>query len=613
MPTLGNLNMDTTETSRSAYHALSKDRGEIRLLHILPAEDESTPIHCTLSTASLEGFDMDTPDMEVIDHHHGSRPRYEALSYAWGTVYHQDSIYIEEQPKLVTVSLYEALQHLRHTARERVMWIDAVCIDQSSLEERSHQVGMMSDIFSRALNTTIWLGKGSDECALAMKMLERMGGDSDLHLNPALTPHVEIEDESLLSTRVVAGMERFFCAPWWSRVWTLQEYVLSRQTTFQCGPFLLDGQVLQNACNVWYRHTNLDLCCRHFTQNHADRQNLYLYQGRLADVVFVRAFFNTLRLPQIIGRFLTRLVTDPRDKIYGMLGLARGIYEKAVVADYSKSTEEVFESVTIQMIQHTGSLEVLSGQPSSSLSLLDLPSWVPDWTVPYDNDLQHGAFKDWVINLHLYNANKDAIATLTVLRPGCIWLNGITVDEIKMCADFDSHLDNLKLVASMYDSATKTGDVNCCVSNFWSTMRGSIKRDADDNGDMYVRQPTDQDCDSALFAKLVAWMVKPIREMLQDGSADADIASFMHVFSCVSAGRRFAITKGGRLAWCPGPCQKGDTVAVLAGGTVPFILRKASNSQHRLLGDAYVHGIMDGEAVEEMYRVGSGWEHITLV
>src|SRR5690242_5751014 len=466
--------MDTAEISGSAYRALSEDRREIRLLHILPAEDESIPIHCTLSTACLEDLDMDITEMEGIDHHHGIIPRYEALSYAWGTVYHQDPIYIEEQPTFVTVRLYEALQHLRLTAQERVMWIDAVCIDQSSLEERSYQVGMMSDIFSRAFNTTVWLGKGSDECAFAMKVLERMGGDSDLHLDPALTPHVEIEAETFLSTRVVAGLQRFFCDPWWSRVWTLQEYVLSRHTTFQCGPFLLDGQVLRNACYVWYRHTSLYLCCRHFIHNHADWQNLHLYQGRLADVVFVRAFFNTLRLPQIIGRFLTRLVTDPRDKIYGMLGLARGSYEKAVVADYSKSTEEVFESVTIQMIQHTGSLEVLSSQPSSSHSLLYLPSWVPDWTVPYDNDLRHGAFKDWVFYLHLYNACKDAIATLTVLRPGCILLNGITVDEIKMCADFESHLDNLKLITSMYDSATKTGDVNSCVSNFWSTMRGSI-------------------------------------------------------------------------------------------------------------------------------------------
>lgn len=82
-----------------------------------------------------------------------------------------------------------------------------------------------------------------------------IGSNMELHLDPALKPHVEVEAEMLLLTRVIADLNRFFSDPWWSHVWTLQEYRLCSRTTFQCGSFSLDRLVLESVLAVWYGHT----------------------------------------------------------------------------------------------------------------------------------------------------------------------------------------------------------------------------------------------------------------------------------------------------------------------------------------------------------------------
>jgi hypothetical protein len=70
-------------------------------------------------------------------------------------------------------------------------------------------------------------------------------------------------------------------------------------------------------------------------------------------------------------------------------------------------------------------------------------------------------------------------------------------------------------------------------------------------------------------------------------------------FNCLATDRRFPVTEKGYMGWCPENCIPGDFVTVLEGGPVPIILRPtAGDEQYVVVGDAYIHGIMDGEAFD---------------
>lgn len=128
---------------------LNSESGEIRILTLLPGEQYS-PIHCTLSTVSLSTLLW--------------RPEYDALSYAWGDAYHRRNIILDGNEHAVTYNLEVALQHLRHRREKRLLWIDALCINQADVIERSEQVSMMGDIFSSARTVYLWIGE-ADQCS----------------------------------------------------------------------------------------------------------------------------------------------------------------------------------------------------------------------------------------------------------------------------------------------------------------------------------------------------------------------------------------------------------------------------------------------------------------
>lgn len=103
-----------------------------------------------------------------------STKEFEALSYAWGSTKKLVDVYVGEtgcQTIQVTRNLADALPYLRHQEKPRVLWIDAICVNQQDLGERSSQVKRMPDIYSKATRV-VWLGLESKDSALALKCAE---------------------------------------------------------------------------------------------------------------------------------------------------------------------------------------------------------------------------------------------------------------------------------------------------------------------------------------------------------------------------------------------------------------------------------------------------------
>ena len=135
----------------SVYHPLDSTKREIRLV-TLKAGAEPDQLACQLMSVSLNGSTS-----------------YYALSYVWGDPNDRESIFLNGHAFEVTHNLAIALRYLRNPRDDRVFWIDAICIDQRNLDERSAQVRIMKDIYQSAEKVVSWLGERDDSSEAAQE------------------------------------------------------------------------------------------------------------------------------------------------------------------------------------------------------------------------------------------------------------------------------------------------------------------------------------------------------------------------------------------------------------------------------------------------------------
>jgi hypothetical protein len=164
----------------------------IRLIRLLPSKTERAPIRCQLIDYSLQDL--------------GRRTHlYEALSYVWGDPNVTRPILIDEHSLPVTINLYGALLRLRHCSWERIIWVDAVCINQSKREEKEQQILLMAEIYGQANSVVVWLGEAADNSDQALEEIRLAGGKL-----PTNSSNKEATENA-----VVALLQR----PWFRRIW----------------------------------------------------------------------------------------------------------------------------------------------------------------------------------------------------------------------------------------------------------------------------------------------------------------------------------------------------------------------------------------------------------
>ena len=177
------------------YPPLPSEGDNIRLLCLLPNEDKAAPLQCHLRNYSLQKL--------------GPRTHlYEALSYVWGNPRETLPICVGKDQFPVTVNLHAALSRLRDHSFERIIWVDAVCINQKSLEEQGQQVQLMAKIYSNAHRVIVWLGKEAVDTKGALE-------DIRLVANKELT---ERSKKEMNQQAILNLLQR----PWFQRIWVRQ-------------------------------------------------------------------------------------------------------------------------------------------------------------------------------------------------------------------------------------------------------------------------------------------------------------------------------------------------------------------------------------------------------
>jgi hypothetical protein len=178
-------------SNQYVYSALQDDK-HIWLLRLSPS---SNPLD------RLEGSLFEYPLSDI-----GAQTQlYEALSYTWGPPEKQHSIWIDDKELTVTANCHAALQKLRDCFIERILWVDAICIDQGSLGERAKQVQLMAEVYYKARQVIVWLGEATPETDEAIECIRAAAQRED-----TATGKNDPTPQSIISL-----LER----PWFRRVW----------------------------------------------------------------------------------------------------------------------------------------------------------------------------------------------------------------------------------------------------------------------------------------------------------------------------------------------------------------------------------------------------------
>jgi hypothetical protein len=187
------------------YSLLSPGNDSIRLLRLIPNEDENADVQCELFEYSLSNSCKGTH-------------LYSALSYVWGDPHEQLPIFINGHSSNVTVNLRAALLRLRNHSMERILWVDAICIDQANQEEKQHQIQSMAKIYGQADGVIVWLGEGADDSDLALEEIRVAGGRKSKNLL----------DNERIKPAVLALLQR----SWFRRIWVWEQALDNIRTNY---------------------------------------------------------------------------------------------------------------------------------------------------------------------------------------------------------------------------------------------------------------------------------------------------------------------------------------------------------------------------------------------
>jgi hypothetical protein len=569
--------------------------GHIRLLHIEAGYDEQ-PLYCRLVSASLT-----------------CSPSYEALSYTWGTTEKDSPITCGGLQLFITQNLHEALRYLRQPDRERVMWADALCINQDNDSERTEQVLMMREIYANASHVVIWLGKDTREDKVAFSMLNRFQemfskyGQIDYGTIENIKYSLGFPDSN---SEEWSALVKLFQRPWFQRIWAIQEAVMARQATVACGSLTVGWDLIVQVARAVRKNGVMGA---YEIEGHAPGLYSAVVIGNLR-LARERQPIESWKLLNLLRLTRNYQATDLRDKIFALIGIITDIDEVGLGVDYSKSIEKVYGALAIHSLVVQKTLVGLSNAGvCSSPGIPKLPSWVPDWS--HNNDRRFN-----LATGERFRAAGDSQPTLSISADEKILvIRGFVVDTLTHVSIGHRKVDDINCNATL-----KTEQAKKCL-----TLKRSME-----NGDAMLKSafrfPEGQTCDDALWRTLCCDLT-PLGKRLtedyrigyqyfrmwidatgEDGIIDpakldkdfigkniAETMPYLHGAQIFSIGRCLCVTAGGYMGRVPYGSAVGDVICILLGGNVPFVIRECGEGCFRLIGECYIHGIMDGEAMKQ--------------
>ncbi|CZR67724.1 uncharacterized protein PAC_17623 [Phialocephala subalpina] len=690
--------LTTIPNDRNFYKPLNPAKHDIRLLVLWPTQYwNGCDPRCCLVRTSL------TNDTS----------RYDALSYCWGDLNDTKSIKIEHTEEFtfnrrltdgldqyargyqrdpstdtdewfdqsqqlgtwldrlpdkgkyvsdfhVTTSLYNYLKR-KPVNTPHLLWVDAVCINQSDLHERSHQIEYMREIYKRAFTVIIWLGNeasGDDPnilwemeelCLSCTRFSDRLNSVRSANVRltvdeflgsqqtSTFVPHfLKFYYEDGPITETLRGYYervcKFFSHPWFRRIWVLQEVRNSQRKIVS----------QENQGGLWRSITSAAQFSQQlFNSLMVEDSGKHSY---LPDI-WNEIVYGNEPIPLLVLVFGTREfgATDPRDKLLALLGIAAETsclesLPTEIRAGYCQTKTQFYTDFTSWLITLQMSLDVLSAVfhpqqidvPHGSIENT-LPSWVPDYNgriPPAGMTIGFSA---------KYRASDDRpVRRYGTNQPGMLRLEGVEIGRLSdliagefcgqplnsdfiLLATFDDkfeflgHRGVLPVLPFLWHALQRAGDKAISVETLFRTLTCCISTEVNENANVSLPFRTVISREF-LWEEFVLHWNKFDTEQFPRDSAVERVNNFAEL-ALVSCGDRslFLIPERGAICLCPKNALPNDLVVILFGGNVPYVLRERLpspelipgeqvlvNPIYEFIGECYVDGYMDGSILRNI-------------
>jgi hypothetical protein len=607
----------------------------VRLLRIFPRNSDNHAtdiIRCEIFHASMS---------ENLE--------FKALSYAWGKNDKQYSILLNGLPFLVHHNLYTALLQISSwsTATPITIWIDAICIDQSNIPERSQQVRNMRCIYSQAEEVVVWLGPHSENSHCAFHILRDF---LILARHPYSTlvmcKYLEYT-EPVGDPEVAKGLRALadlFLRDYWYRMWIVQELTVARHITIHVGDCAAPGAAVIKVQELLrdLPSGKLETCLDY----DEFPRNALVLQGMLDIMEWKQAlgkremtFHDCLRYHQL------RNCTNPRDKLYALAAITRGQSEFNLKIDYAASVKEVYTDFARAEIGKSKKLDVITSvHRGDGLNPHNLPSWVPDWS---DESLKiHTFLSD---TKHGFSSAGQTVADFSFDDTNNIlWLKGISIGQISQLgrvtqmADVQGYIDGVKSIYAwwqMHEGVCAVSDHMSCVQRFVRTIRCDFYSNNEDfqskasevifadifslpdrylthvskeSPEWYDPDPVIEDLKKRIHKKRAQEAAKDEIGWVNNSSLPYEqlcrqlLPSFVKLWD-----RRFFILLDGTFGMAPFLARKDDIICIPLGCPSPIVLRPEGD-HFVLIGEAYLDGYMYGEVVESGQALALGYQKFEI-
>jgi hypothetical protein len=558
----GSSGKKVVEMNNFQYQPLDKGAFAVRLVSILPGtEDEPLALGINHTTISEE-----------------STPVYMTLSYVWGATTDKVPVSITacngnttQSVLHITPNLFQAIRHLQKFMKLSIpIWIDAICINQSDNLEKALQIPRMGDIYRLANRVIVWLGEGGTTGEYAIKLLKsRAEGMHSFAHFVNLEDDPKDPDNTDPCVYYTVHYDAFYSLlhrPWFDRLWIRQEIALANsEAVMVCGHEFMP----------WRDFVDASIGLREL----AVREDRGLeVQARCVLVIELNGLTKQGGNLEYMLRVSRRAKCfDARDKIYGLLSLAEEYYQGKVTVDYDRPVLDLYREVLEIEVQR-GRLSMLEHCDVSAWNL-DWPSWIPDWANDPCTGYLSQAFSNGGLPAHVEYPDQHTLRAtgLSISTIQTVLETLFRTDE----SNFNYEIFRLARQIITGDSDTDDNndrlDAFCrtlCTNNFADSNRSSVPSlDEAKTHVKIVLETSGKPTSIPEYRKLA-------RQVL---------------YSCNR--RSLIVTEHGNLGLAPARAQPGDIVCVLFGCPAPLALRTKGENKYEVVGQCFVDGIMNDEAV----------------
>ncbi|VUC23049.1 unnamed protein product [Clonostachys rosea] len=591
----------------------------------------------------LSGGSTDNLFAELIETNLDRPCPYEAISYVWGSDIKSHALNLRGGgPIKITKSLFHALKDLRYSAIEegpRYLWADGVCINQEDTDERSRQVGLMAEVYGSALKVVTYVGRDTMDVKKGIELAKTLVAAPKKSAPDARRRDPGEADPALSALRDFLGRT------WYTRMWIIQESVLNKNGTIVCGRVSISWELFLELTAM--------LACGAYKEHLLIMPFLEKQIGALGWMSGLRRSYQKhergLPLLKLLVGSREFDCSNPRDHVFAIASLMGDSCR--IKPDYHKTTSCVYTEVAEQIRKSSG-LEILSY--AGMWKKQNIPSWVPDWSVCHEQapicqsrwfagllfrimenrhapaDLKTGQLRlsscvfDRVVHvggtlriffitgrMARYAWARNQLLRLT--QSGTKYIGGgsslealwrtliLDLDPMKR----DQHHSALPISGAYFESYVRPNKV-------WAREEAlaSIKEYDPDNWPPPPKIQSEvmeawkkesrldpAECSTDKGEYNVFRSLRPKSCQWQDGNGDEyrDL-----ILKAQNLYRAFFMTEKGYIGMSAQGVRLGDVVAFFPGARVPFLLHQtASPSIYSLVGDCYIHGLMNGEVVRD--------------